>query len=206
MTTPQGPEGRARHFLFFHSRYFEPGSTGIGYFRNWIDEFKRGDAEAFTCVCGAARMALNSDAPVVRRSAMQVLANIGTPEDVAAVELLRSDSDRDVAADAAICADELQYRLMPWHERLERVGDRESFVRFVHALADEREQAAEIERQHPERYSLDGALDWKNASIPEYLGACTASLDPDRDIGGLDLDQPSWRLFAEFLYFGKIYE
>jgi len=95
---------------------------------------------------------------------------------------------------------------MNWHERLEHVIDRESFVQFVFALAEERRQATEIERKEPNRYVVDGALGWMNGDIPQYLEACTELLESDSSVGDLDLNRPSWRLFAEFLYSGKIIE
>lgn len=41
---------------------------------------------------------------------------------------------------------------------LDSVRDRDTFIAFVQALADERERAQEIERQNPDRYTVDGAL------------------------------------------------
>ena len=85
-----------------------------------------------------------------------------------------------------------------------KVEDRDTFIAFVEALAAEREDAEKIERRNPETYIVDGAHDWKNADIASFL---YASLDyfedkpfhkPERD--------PGWKMFAEFLYFGKIIE
>ena len=56
-------------------------------------------------------------------------------------------------------------------ELLEKVSDRDSFIAFVFALASEREEAEEIERREPKRYSIDGALNWKNGDIANYLYA-----------------------------------
>jgi hypothetical protein len=82
-----------------------------------------------------------------------------------------------------------------------RVRDRDSFLAFVSVLADERERAEQLERADPVRYQLGGALDWQNGSISTYLNAAVACFQAtDSD------DVPSWRLFAEFLYAGKVYE
>lgn len=207
MVPPEEPEKRAANFLLRHSHYLRGEPPGVGYFEHWIGELKEADPEAFASLRGTLRVALNSADVGVKRSAVRAFAIVGTPEDVPLVEPLTSDLEQTVAADAVVCLGELQYRFMPWHERLERVIDRPSFVRFVHALANERQQAAEIERHEPDRYVVDGALGWMNADIPQYLGACTELLEKaGRVFHDLDLDQPSWRLFAEFLYHGKIIE
>jgi hypothetical protein len=89
-------------------------------------------------------------------------------------------------------------------ELLDAVVDRDTFVAFVHALADERARAAEIEKANPKACCVDGALGWKNGDIAGFL---YAALDyftekpfhkPDRE--------PSWRMFAEILWCGKIIE
>ena len=85
---------------------------------------------------------------------------------------------------------------------LELVCDRASFVDFVRALADEREKAAEIERSNPSRFQIDGAFNWKNADISSFLYASLYNLDEPRD--GEPEPTPSWQLFAEILWTGKI--
>jgi hypothetical protein len=87
---------------------------------------------------------------------------------------------------------------------LDQVNDRDSFIAFVRALALEREEAEQIERDDPERYPLDGVHNWKNGDIASFL---FAALDYFRDkpLHTPESD-PSWKMFAEFLYFGKIIE
>ena len=87
---------------------------------------------------------------------------------------------------------------------LERVTDKQTFIKFVQALADEREKAQEIENNHPDVYIVDGALGWKNGDIPSFLYAALECLTA-QPVTYSDQD-PSWKMFAEFLYFGKIYE
>ena len=89
-------------------------------------------------------------------------------------------------------------------ELLDEVKDRESFIRFVEALAEEREHAEEIERAYPKRYVLDGAFDWKNGDIANFLEAALFYFKPSKY--HKPEENPSWQMFAEFLYFGKIYE
>ena len=89
-------------------------------------------------------------------------------------------------------------------ELLRRVHDRESFVAFVNALAAEREDAERIERENPQSYMVDGAHNWKNADIASFLYAALDYFEekPFHKPEG----QPSWKMFAEFLYCGKIIE
>jgi hypothetical protein len=87
---------------------------------------------------------------------------------------------------------------------LDQVCDRDSFIRFVRALAEERDQAEKIERSQPKTYIIDGACDWKNGDVASFL------------YGSLDYfsqkpfhtpeNEPSWKMFADFLYHGKIIE
>ena len=89
-------------------------------------------------------------------------------------------------------------------ELLDQVADRDSFIAFVEALVDERAQAEQLEKANPVRYCIDGAHNWKNADIASFLSAALVYFDekPFHKPEGT----PSWRMFAEFLYFGKIYE
>jgi hypothetical protein len=90
------------------------------------------------------------------------------------------------------------------YELLEKVCDQPSFIAFVRELADEREAAAEIERAYPERYMVDGAHDWKNADIESFLYAALDYFE-DKPFHKPEA-APSWRMFAEFLWCGKIIE
>ena len=87
---------------------------------------------------------------------------------------------------------------------LREVRDRESFIAFVRALADERSRAEEIEKTEPKRYSVDGALNWKNADISSFL---YAGLDcfTEKPLRPAE-KEASWKAFAHFLYCGKIIE
>jgi hypothetical protein len=87
---------------------------------------------------------------------------------------------------------------------LESVIDRESFIAFVRALATEREEAERMERADPDRYQLGGASNWQNGDISAFLWAALEYFEPGPY--HQPEDTPSWRMLAEFLYFGKIYE
>ncbi len=88
---------------------------------------------------------------------------------------------------------------------LENVTDKASFITFVKALAEERRQAEKMERENPVYYQLGGALDWQNGDISAFLWAGLECFE-DRPSKEVVPEEPSWRGFAEFLYFGKIYE
>jgi hypothetical protein len=87
---------------------------------------------------------------------------------------------------------------------LEQVADKQTFIKFVQALAEERERAQEIENQHPNVHIIDGALGWKNGDIPSFLSAALECFIAQPVT--YSEHNPSWKMFAEFLYFGKIYE
>ena len=87
---------------------------------------------------------------------------------------------------------------------LERVVDKQTFIEFVQALAEEREQAQEIEDRHPNAYITNGALGWQNGDIPSLLSAALECFVAQPVT--YSEQNPSWKMFAEFLYFGKIYE
>ena len=87
---------------------------------------------------------------------------------------------------------------------LHKVEDRDSFITFVRALAAERERAEEMEREDSTRYRLGGALDWQNRDISSFLYAALDYFE-SKPLHHPE-DSPSWRMFAELLYFGKIIE
>ncbi len=90
------------------------------------------------------------------------------------------------------------------HELLENVHDRDTFLALVRALAEEREAAEALEREDPTRYSLGGAYDWQNADIASFLYAACEYF-ADRPLSPPETE-PSWRMFAQFLWCGKIIE
>jgi hypothetical protein len=84
-----------------------------------------------------------------------------------------------------------------------QVRDLPTFRRFVEALAAERSEAQELEAD-ASNYKLGGAHGWQNGDIASYLYACLDyfSTKPFHQPEA----EPSWRMFADFLYFGKIIE
>jgi hypothetical protein len=86
----------------------------------------------------------------------------------------------------------------------EQVTDKQTFIKFVQALAEERGRAQEIENKHPNVHAVDGALAWKNGDISSFLSAALECFTAQPVTYAEQ--NPSWKMFAEFLYFGKIYE
>lgn len=93
---------------------------------------------------------------------------------------------------------------MKVNELLDQVTDRDSFIAFVTALAQEREKAEQLEREEPVRYQLGGAYDWQNGDIASFLQAALQYFKPG--MFRQPEETPSWKMMADFLYFGKIYE
>lgn len=100
--------------------------------------------------------------------------------------------------------DDSNTNYVPPEELLDHVRDRESFLEFVHAMIEERGRARELERAEPAKYCVDGALGWKNAEIDAFLEAACSYFQPKPL--QTPKSAPSWRMFAEFLYCGKIIE
>ena len=97
---------------------------------------------------------------------------------------------------------------MNFYEMAKQVDSKESFLRFVQALAEDVE-AADAE---PER-TADGKLNlsprgWENGSVSAFLGAMSAWAAGNSGITGKPMvsEQASWRAFAQILHAGKYYE
>jgi hypothetical protein len=87
---------------------------------------------------------------------------------------------------------------------LDTVHDRESFIAFASALAEERDRAEQIERDNPGTYIIDGALGWMNGSIGQFIEAGLTHFEPAPD--EKPIETPTWKDLAMFLYCGKIIE
>jgi hypothetical protein len=97
---------------------------------------------------------------------------------------------------------------MNFYEMAEKVDSKESFLRFVQALADD----AAAEDAEPE-HTAGGKLNlsprgWENGSVEAFLGAMAAWTAANSGITGEPMvsEQASWRAFAEILHSGKFYE
>jgi hypothetical protein len=87
-------------------------------------------------------------------------------------------------------------------KQLENVSDAESFLKFVKALAVDREDEVAKEKSKPVSPFGPGANGWEQGTIESYLDAAVAWAE---DSQGLP-KEPSWKAFADFLYSGKYYE
>ncbi len=97
---------------------------------------------------------------------------------------------------------------MNLYEMAEKVDSKESFLRFVQALAEDAE-AADSEPEH----TADGKLNlsprgWENGRISASLGSMSAWAAGNSGTTGQAHvpEQPSWRTLAEVLHAGKFYE
>jgi hypothetical protein len=88
------------------------------------------------------------------------------------------------------------------HDYLDRVQDQATFLDFVEALVQDREEEVARERETPSSPYGPGAKGWENGTIEGFL---FAALRWAEDSGELP-EEPSWKAFADFLYGGKIYE
>jgi hypothetical protein len=84
------------------------------------------------------------------------------------------------------------------HDLLKKVHDRESFIAFASALAEERSRVEEIEKKEQNPYSSPQG--WQNSEISSFLFAALCYFESNEE------PAPSWKMMAEFLYFGKIIE
>ena len=85
-------------------------------------------------------------------------------------------------------------------DQVERVNSRETFLAFVRSLERDFELSREQEQQSP-THSEPAARGWYSASIGDFLEAMRAWA-VDNSVS----EQASWRLFAEMLHNGKLYE
>lgn len=92
---------------------------------------------------------------------------------------------------------------MDLQESLEQVESPETFLAFVRELIADREKEA----GQPVDVFGRGVNGWENHTIETYLEAALAWAE-DSNFGKTQdfKDKSPWKLFATFLYCGKIYE
>jgi hypothetical protein len=91
---------------------------------------------------------------------------------------------------------------------LDTVNSRETFLAFVRALAADKRDETNKERETPSNPWGPGANGWEHDSVEDYLEAALTwgeSTSAEYNTRSLP-EEPSWKAFAEFLYCGKIYE
>lgn len=117
-----------------------------------------------------------------------------------------SNCKQQYPADCTLCPEcgcTPQHRIASPEDLLSRVSDRRSFIEFLSALAEERKEAEGLVTAMP-GYETGDSQDWQNSSISSFLSGALAYFDgqPNQHSGSM----PNWRMFAEILYYGKIYE
>lgn len=96
---------------------------------------------------------------------------------------------------------------MELHEFLETVDDRDSFLAFVKALKEDREDAVRKEIKSPSKAFSCGSNGWENETIEAFLeGAHAWAVDSDFGTSQDLYETNMWKMMAEFLYCGKVYE
>ena len=166
----------------------------LTYYEQWVRDATP-LVDLFVLVDEATRLVHSSDERLAR-SALQAIGSfgdLGCLKGIEAAGFAKAHPD-----EVRLVTMHLKERLLAPEELLEQVHDQESFVLFVRSLAKDRAMAQEIEASDPRRYSLDGALGWKNADISSFLYAASSTRSASAPA--------DWRWFAEFLYSGKVVE
>ena len=92
---------------------------------------------------------------------------------------------------------------MELNQLVERVNSKETFLEFVEALAADWNEEQSLEKKSPLNPFGRGSTGWENGSIGAFLEAMQAWTT---DSGNKISAKADWKLFAEILYAGKIYE
>jgi hypothetical protein len=88
---------------------------------------------------------------------------------------------------------------------LDEVRDKNSFIIFVKALANDKREETAKEKVKPSNPYGSGSNGWENGTIEDYLDSAIAWYESSDKKNGNDGSE-SWQQFARFLYMGKIYE
>lgn len=88
-------------------------------------------------------------------------------------------------------------------QMLDKVADRDSFFAFARELAADFSDSTRKEKNSPSSSYEAQANGWENIAIDTFLDA---ALSCGEDAGDKFSAEPSWKAFAEFLYWGKVYE
>jgi hypothetical protein len=96
------------------------------------------------------------------------------------------------------------YMAMTILELLDAVHDRESFLQFAYAFAEERRRVEGIEAANPELYRWGGAEGWNNNCISLFIEGGLSHFEPDND--GTSMENLTWKDVAQFLWCGMFVE
>lgn len=93
-----------------------------------------------------------------------------------------------------------EHRIEPF-ELIEKVDSFETFLEFLEALTLDKVDEDKKEKINPSSPYGSGHNGWENNSIASFLDAMYAGTE------GADYPKnPTWQIFAQILYMGKIYE
>lgn len=105
----RGPHGS--YFTWGQTRQNPPGYVGLEHLKSVVAELEQRDPGFSIHVRNIATAGITSiDSDIVRRG-IQIIAVVGEPADVKAINDLRVHADPSVAADAKACLFELKHRL-----------------------------------------------------------------------------------------------
>lgn len=194
-------EIQARGLIERCSRYLEPAPAGLHYYDQSIASAEEDTPGISALVRLVALRSLDAQDVLFIRSAVQALACTGHAEDISSLESLAIKSESNLSSELSAAIAHIKHRSKSIEELLAEVSDKSSFIAFAEARAKERGSASSIEAQDPLRYSVDGALGWKNADISSFIYAGLRAFECLPDSG-----QPTWAAVAEFLYDGKMVE
>lgn len=94
----------------------------------------------------------------------------------------------------------------------DKVVDEESFLRFLRALAVDRENAVKLEKEHPSSPYGPDAGGWENPTIETFLMAMVQWAEDShfgRRMALRELELPDispWKRVAQAMMAGKVYE
>ncbi len=188
-------------FLKIRMHDLESDKTAITYFDFWIDsEAELNDKFHTELKEECIKLLSSASDQQLLRVAILALATVGDKSNIKLLKSLKCQNKNDLKKAVLASIDEIIFRHLAWHEKIDTVKDQKSFCRFVNAIIRERDKAEQLEKKEPKKYKYVGAYGWENGNISEYLGAALVYF------GNKEIKKPTWKNFAEFLYFGKIYE
>lgn len=87
------------------------------------------------------------------------------------------------------------------YDMIKKVDSLETFLKFLKALADDKEDEDRKEKIEPSSPYSQGHNGWEHNDIASYLDAMHAGTS-DNNFP----QEASWKSFARIIYMGKVYE
>ncbi len=95
---------------------------------------------------------------------------------------------------------------MELEKYLDKVTDEKSFLDFVRVLQADKEDENRKEKENPSNPYSHGWNGWENSTIEGFLESAVARAEDSNFGKNLEPSSNQWKIFALFLYSGKIYE